>query len=651
MDIFKDIPEEGVVTLPENTPVLDELLKLTQARAAPWRVDWLNQIQKNYMMKELVQWGDTDRSALDAYGVPNIAVDRINRGLDNINGIRENSESTQKVTKKELGDQRIADLLSIITDHVREDGEFSEPIDQAFDDLKDTGIGILKLAFDAPNRRITLAQVNPEDFVWSKAKRKSLEDIGWCYEHQTMDWGKAIAILPEHAGKLKSMRTVAASEWDELHKGSGQNVTARNKDYGEETNQGSAPYDDQVHIFDFWVERVIPFNVIQTEEMVNGVPTPNVQKVSLSDTPEQSQIVNSGVDTQWYQFIVASGDKNGKNGFLARVRPHQWPWHPFVMMIADRKKNGAPRGYIEIVTPHQVRINLAWAQKMAYNNKSIKSPLFVRNLKDISKAIVQSSIGAIFNLKGQEKVETVNVVPPLQLEAIEEGMSAREDMDFAAAATEAPLRGASGSSESGIKLSLKQDAAITPLNKWTKAERVAKKHLWKKALEMIISLYSHEEIVRIVGIQQFLELAGYMWDVESKTLVPMLEDPLTGEQIIPIEFPLDLSIAKYDVKIEDKSVSDYNKQMSFNAIEALVAGGVLLDEEYRIRNAPVHDVPAALASNKKAKMDRLRQLEMALNMLMEENDMLKKQVPSQQGAQGRAAPQAGRRSMVGGQTK
>ena len=40
-----------------------------------------------------------------------------------------------------------------------------------------------------------------------------------------------------------------------------------------------------------------------------------------------------------------------------------------------------------------------------------------------------------------------------------------------AAATEAPLRGESNSGTSGIKFSLQQNAAITPLNTWVKAEK------------------------------------------------------------------------------------------------------------------------------------------------------------------------------------
>ena len=294
--------------------------------------------------------------------------------------------------------------------------------------------------------------------------------------------------------------------------------------------------------------------------------------------------------------------------------------HPYYGVIAEKKKNGAPRGYIEKVIPHQVRINLAWGQKVAFNNKSIKSPIVTRNVTDVDKIVQQSTIGAVLNLSSNEEVLNFNPLPQLNLQAIEEGNMARADMDFAAAATEQALTGGSSNSESGIKMSLRQNAAVTPLNKWVKAERNGKMHLYRKVLSLIIKNFQPEEYVRVVGMETFQKITG-----------PQI-DPISGQMIAPpLQWPIPIDAVQYDVKVQDEAMSDMTKQQSFNATEALVACGVPLDDEFRIKNAPIKNTDEALASNQKARMDIIKMLLQQNQMLQQELQQTQKMVPKGEG--------------------
>jgi len=287
------------------------------------------------------------------------------------------------------------------------------------------------------------------------------------------------------------------------------------------------------------------------------------------------------------------------------------------------------------------------AEKAAWNNKAIKSPLIIEGGSPnvINTAIHQTAIGTVFNIPvGEGRVVSMNQTPNVNLQAIEEGNSARLDMDFAAAATEAPLLGHAPAGDSAIKFAQKTSLAQVPLNKWVKADGRYLLQFARKALYIIITEFPPERMERIIGEQNFKKLAG-----------PQI-NPVTGQMTaLPLALPFTVDVAEYDVRIEEKSVSDFNKQQTFNATEALVAGGVPLDDTFRIRNAPIKDTDAALASNEKARNDIMQQMMLQIQMLQAQVGNLEKQVPRQnpksQGQKGKSASQAGKRSMVGGQTK
>ena len=86
---------------------------------------------------------------------------------------------------------------------------------------------------------------------------------------------------------------------------------------------------------------------------------------------------------------------------------------------------------------------------------------------------------------------------------------------------------------------------------------------------------------------------------------------------------------------------------------ALVSGGVLMDDEFRIRNAPIKDTDGALQSNTKAKNDQMRLMMAQMQMMGMQIQQLQKQANRGGGnqrrnaQQGRNAPQT-RQNMLGG---
>lgn len=653
-ELYQDVQEKPVTASTEEADLVGKLMEYTEPTQNPWRDKYISiTVAECYNFKELRQWSSDDSERLGLVGVPTIAVDRVNRGLDTIRGIRDNTGSAIKVIKRELGDDRVSELLDLCYKQVHYQGDFDGSQDEAFDSLLDVGLGVQKVGFDPKARggdgEIWKEFVPVEDFWYSRCKKKTLDDIGWAVHRQMMSWDEAMQIEPSKAGELKGLRTQLETAWNE-HAG-GNTKGNLSRDYGRDSAGNTTvteSYPNQVYLWEFWIARRIPVVKVlsiqsqqnETGELVGLAPVITEQPIDYKPQ-ETEQIVASAINTEWHQYIIATG-KDKKGGILLKHAIDDD--HPFIGMCAEKKKSGEPRGYVEIVIPHQKRINIAWAQKVAYNNKSIKTPIVTYNVTDTGKVIQQSAIGAVLALNGTEKADFPNP-PGVSLQAIEEGNVARADMDFAAAATEMPLRGASQPGTSGIKLSLEQNAAITPLNKWVKAERESKIVLGRKVLRLIIKHFSPEKIARIVGWQKFNELV----------LMPKI-DRVTGEVLAPpLGYPLDISAVDYDVTIEDQAISDFNKQQAFNATEALVAGGVPLDDEYRIRNAPIKNTDEALASNQKARQDIMQAMALQIQMLQDEVGQLKKQAPKGEGNQrgnavtGKSAPQAGRRSMVGGQ--
>lgn len=672
-EVFKDVEAKPAAAESGEAELVTKLLALTDNIHNPWRQDYIgNTVVKCNNYAELRQWSAADEAKLSAAGIPALTADRINRGIETIIGIKDNTGSSSKVQKREFGDERIADLLDDCKSYAEYCGDFDSVRDEVFEAMLKPGIGIRKVLFDQQAKsgqgEIWAEAIPIENFWYSNCKKKTLKDITWAAHLQMMDWEDAMMLAPEKAGALKGLKATLQTEWDAINKGS---ISGSNDyDKNNPTRGGASPrYPDQVNVYDIWTLRRIPISKVSSLQVqqdaqgniINLTPQVREEAIDYVAKPEMmEEIVARTVKEEWHQFVIACGNEK-KHGLLLQTATDDD--HPFVGTCAERKKRGDPRGFVEIAIPHQDRINVALTQKIGFNIKALKTTVAIRGITNVDSIVQQSALGSVLVLPQQATIDMVNTVPPLNIEAIEEGNIARQDLDFAAAATEMPLRGMAQPSSSGIQLSLQQNAAITPISKWVKALHDSEREFGRKVLRLIIKNYKDERISRIVGMQKFFSLTQPTVNQMTGQVIspPVIQiDPATGQPV-----PLSLDIADYDVVIEDKSVSDMAKQQSFNAIEALVQGGVPMDDTYRIKNSPIKDVDAALESNQKQRQDIIMSLMGQVQQLEAENQALTKLVPKEnkplgmpmpkkqnnQRANGRAganASQAGPNSMLGG---
>lgn len=638
----------------KDAQLISRLFEYKKPTQNPWRADYAKELKECYNFVELKQWTQNDETLLKTFDVPAVPIDRINRGLATINGIRENSNLKKRVAKRELGDERVARVLDLALDQISYDGKFDAVTKDVFDDLLEIGWGIKKCGYDPEANNglgaIWSERVNVEDFGCSKFKNKDLSDIRWCWQEQVMDWEDAMLLSPEKAGELKAMRSVLSSEWEKMKSGSVKGSAGVDYQAGSTVIESAYPYPNQVKVTEFWIERRIPFkNVgyLETQDVsdpVTGqtfqIPVPKIRQEAIDyAVKDGEQLQGTGVQRIWEQYILAGDERSN-----ILLKTGQDEDHPYTGYIAKRKKSGMPRGFVFEVIPHQQRSNLAWAQKIAFNNKAIKAGLVIEGAPDldIQSAVQSSSMGAILRLPLGGRVVAMNLNPNVNLQAIEEINAAHQDMDFAAAATEGALRGVAATGDSGIKLSLQQNAAVTPLNKWVSAFMQCERTFQEKILRLLIRYYTPDQIKRIVGDVEF----------QKEIIGPL--DPVSGQPTLPpIEFPLDINLLHYDIVIEDSALSDFNKQQTFNAVMALKGAGTAFTDDFLIKNAPIKDIDSALESNEKARNDIIQNLlaqnQMLQEMLGQAQKMLPKTTNQSANAQrGKAQPQAGQRSMLGG---
>jgi len=656
---IRAVPE--IQTVDEQVLVAG-LFAYTEEKQNPWRMKYHRTLKECYDFVELNQWDGPDMALLALTDTPSIPIDRIGRNLDVIEGISLNTGNTKKVVKREMGDERCASILDDLLDEIAYNGGFSKIRAEARKSMLHNGIGVRKIGFDPTmnDGEIWAENVNTEDFRWSKCKSKELEDGRWFVEESVMDWEDAMLINPAKAPQLKSLKTTLQTAYAKLDEGRSQGALSKDYQAEQPNTSTSESYPDQVKITTFWLKHRTPYQKVSFLQMVpmtlpNGqsidIPQPKVSQQPLDyKLGEGEQLLGHGIQEYFDQFIVAGGD--AKSGILLKTA--QADDHPYVGMCAERKKNGQPFGFVERVIPFQKRKNIAWAQKVAFNNKSIKSPIVIEGGNPEDAVLSQqSSFGSILRLKVGEKLIQVNLQPGVNLQAIEEGEAADRDMDFAASAGSQVLTGSAGSSSSGIQLIRQQDAAITPLNKWVSAESDSELVFNRKVLKLAIKYYPPDKMARIVGLQKFYGSLGYVPGPDGQPVPNMQPDVMGNPPPPPVPLPLTLDIVHYDVKIEDKSVSDFNKQQSFNAAIELKNTGTLFDDEFMIRNAPLKDVDAAIESNRLARQDMIRNLMMQVEILKAQLGEAQKMIPknpTSQGGKGKAAPQGGKRSMMGGET-
>lgn len=645
--------QEKNIAVTNEAVEIRRLMELVGDKNNPTRDKYIKKVVRCYNFVEGEQWEGIDVQLLKDKGVPIIPVDRIGRNIDTIQGIRDNSQYKVKVNKVELGDDATAELLDLLYTYSNDCGNFEEAKSQAFFNMLVTGEGIRKVGYDSSrDGEIWAENVNVEDFYCSPTTKKHLNDIRWCCHHITLSWEDAISIKPEKAAEIESLKTIAETEWEKLEKNPTINTVSTNPDYSNAI-ESRQKYVDYIHIWEFWVKKTIPLHKIgymgvqqvQSSQGVIEVPAPQVRVEDIGyEVKEGEQSLGYTHADEWWQTVIATGN-NKSQGILLRQERSKYQGHPFIRMCAELNKDGRPVGFVEKAISPQQRINLAWAQKIAFNNMSIKSPLVVEgSTKNVDDMLTASKIGNVLQVPIGSKVTAMNVTPNVNLQSIEEGNVARQDMDFVASSSEPAMRGIAESGASGIRLAQQQSAAMTPLNKWVKAERESEKIFTKKVLEIIINEFQSEKMMRIIGEQKFQELA-----------TPKVNENGQIERM-GLKIPLDRTITNYDVRISDQSINDLDKQQSFNAMLALSQNGILFDDEYKIKNSPIKNIDDALLSNKKARNDVIRQLQTQVQQLIEllgEKVQREKQDPKAQGAKGKsqsqAGTQAGKRSMIGGQ--
>lgn len=640
--------------------ILEQCYKLVDTGYLTPRDNWLrNTVAECVNFVELRQWLSEDTQRLALAGVPTLPIDRITRSIDTLMGIRENTGGKKKITKRELGDERVANLLNKTCDYVDGHG-FKEVKDEAFKSLLYHGIGIRKVGFDPYALQgageIWAEKVEVEDFYWGRCKRKDMEDVPWVAECQLMNWEDAVSIVPDKAQIIEGLKKRQQTNWDKIKGSSVEGASMAGRDYQQYLLKPSEPpymYPDQVKVWNTWIKKTVPYRkVVGLQQSIapdgNIMVSQVVRAENMQYQPvEGEKLVGNGVEVFWVHYIWA-GEK-GDGVLLATEMADD---HPYIITCADRKKNGMPFGFVEKIVPHQKRINVAWAQKVAYNNRSIKSPIVMdEGAVDYQQGIKATSFGTIMEVKNGKRIHELNLPLQTNLQAVEEGQAARADMDNITAVGEPALSGAAGNTTSGVQLSLQQNAAITPVNKWIQAENASEIIFWRKVMKLIIANFTPERYARIIGFSEFL-----------KTISPEF-DQMTGQMITPpVQFPLDPQTTEYDVIIEDQAVSDFKQQQSFNAIMALQTASPIgmFDEEFLIKAAPIKNTDEALASHQRHKQDMMLQMFNQMNMMQQQINLLSGQVAKEQkggpnrspnqpknAQQGANAPQH-RQSMLGG---
>ena len=151
-------------------------------------------------------------------------------------------------------------------------------------------------------------------------------------------------------------------------------------------------------------------------------------------------------------------------------------------------------------------------------------------------------------------------------------------------------------------------------------------------------------MMKIIGEEKMTELLQPKVDVISGQITAP-----------PIQLPFNPDVTEYDVTIEEKSISDFQKQQAFNAVMALKGTGIPFTDNYIIENSPITNVDDALESNKEARQDIMvqqqQQIQLQQILLQKQSQMQGKKSPANQQSnaqRGKNEPQAGQQSMMGG---
>lgn len=206
--ILLDLPERSYSLDKENDKdVLEDVYALFR--------EWVESDAENVKDAETAekfywgeQWEKELKDSLENQGRAALTINQIERMVDGLCGEQRQERTDLRYYPLEGGDQRVADILNIVSKHLLESCFFSREESKVFEDMVIAGRGAFNLYVDF--KKDIQGEIKVERFPWSDVvfgphEKEDLSDCEGLIKHRMYSRARLKSIFPKHAEKISNV--------------------------------------------------------------------------------------------------------------------------------------------------------------------------------------------------------------------------------------------------------------------------------------------------------------------------------------------------------------------------------------------------------------------------------------------------------------
>lgn len=473
------------------------------------------------------QWSEEERQALFEENRTALTINRIKPNINMITGYQRKHRLSSVVVPQEPNDNLIADQLSKLLLYVFQKGDFYESISDAFEGAVVTGWNLLSLWMDYrydPLGEIAVSREPYNAFITDPYfSKRDLSDCSYLMRRKYISYEQAMGLLPEAKKDLKILYKQNAPKDDKFtwlpyqRLPSGQKMMA----YDEYWEQG---FDEKRVIYDVLTGEEYPYDGNDTLLL----SSPDLQIVKkVEPYVLQHIIVNN-------QYIHTEKNPLGLNEypfipFLSVFMPESDQWalkiQSIVRTMKDAQKEGNKRRS-QMIDLIESQLNSGWIAE----DGSVINP----------RSLFQTGQGkVIWRKRGADPTALQRLdaaqIPPSFFQAKE---SFDQDVQFSANISEELLGQADSEQDSGLKVALRQGAALVGLQGVFDNLRYSQKILTTKCIKLMQN-WPAAKLKRILNEEpspQIIDQKGLKYDIAVKEgLLTQTQQEMFFKQLIALK--------------------------------------------------------------------------------------------------------------------
>jgi len=518
------------------------------------------------------QWDQEAKRFLESQQRSALTINEIQPKIDLLSGIQRQNRSDINYLPMEDGDQRVAEILNIVTKNILEQSNFEAEETEVFMDEAITGRGNFNIFIDT-EKDIT-GEIRVEHFPWDDVfygphEKKDASDLEYMIKRKIFSEAKLKQIAPEKAEEIDQMFEVLESDPEvvkRLQRLVGrQFVLAPNKI----TVSGEPIIDiqrKQLMLLELWrkVFRNIPILINNQDGLLLNAENWTTADVNRAKTIDGIVMVEQKVHRMRISVVA------GTIMIQDRVPDLAVQDFPIIPVYAQKRGN-MYWGKVEPAKDMQREINKRHSQSVDIMNKvasygwfvdentflkpherrkflkTSSAPGFVAEVSDVSRIPVKVEgtkfPGEIVNLEqlATQKMRDIMNIP-------------------------ADLSGIASRAESGIAIMAKQRQGLTGNEYLYDSLARAKKTIGRHLVKFIQELYSPDRILRLIENQAMKETIS----IGGQEIQGEMDD---DTRIAILQLLNNTDLSRFDVVVSESASSPTMKERTFiTYLELLRAG-------------------------------------------------------------------------------